>query len=235
MTSRVNPYSVGLPSTNYEGLLLAHSPVGMWMMDETSGNFIDQGSTGNDATPSSGVTHANRTIFGHTAPDFSGSIGGYAAITHNAALEPWAGAGAKATYITMCRFDALTSWTMLLSKGASYFGPMNGSYLWYTNHAGLGVTHMGSTAASLNTDYVFAWTLDQAAGPRVKLYVNGVLVNDKTFVSGTASASPEPVYISRYSSDNYHVNGAIAGTALFDKVLTQTEITELYDAAVAGP
>ena len=84
--------------------------------------------------------------------------------------------------------------------------------------------------ASLNGWVFYAFTFDNATG-LAKTYINGALVNttQETDGSATVRTSAEPLYLGRNGSANlYHVKGLLDEVRLYDKALTDAEVSALY-------
>jgi len=69
------------------------------------------------------------------------------------------------------------------------------------------------------------WTFD---GITQKRYINGILTNSSSACQGTPYNSAGDVYIGSRSADMY-LNGLIDEVMIFNRSLTQQEITNLYN------
>ena len=123
-TGIVNPYAVAAGGLSYEDECLADSPVGLWMMNETSGTtIVNQGSSGTAGNGSYGTTFspvlAGDTLFGLTTPDFQNSQD-FVLMTYPVGSTPDAGVTGAATWEYLFRIDG--------SLGAYHFGILPAPY-----------------------------------------------------------------------------------------------------------
>ena len=79
----------------------------------------------------------------------------------------------------------------------------------------------------LNNWYHVVATYDTSAGQ--KLYVNGNLVASGT-TTGTVTTNTGNLYVGSYYSTGYKYSGRLDEFAIFDKVLTPTEVSYLYNS-----
>jgi len=113
-------------------------------------------------------------------------------------------------------------------SGGNYFGfylattsdVAGGLRIWYDNN---GRTVLSYTF-SINTWYNIAIT---SSGSTILVYVNGTLVNTISSVS-TTHAGPIGIGLSRY--DNNYWLGNISACAIYNRVLTASEITQNFNA-----
>ena len=229
----------------YEGVVLGQNPVGLWMLNETSGTAIDTGTAGVDGVYSaSGITRAGTTVFGLTSPDFWGSSSQSLIIPDDPAWSSYAPASGSQSWVALMRADQLGlkhfwnknnasshEWTHEISHS----GPKYKVNIYSGGTALIGRATWTGTDPILNKEYHYAVTYDHATNT-TKLYLNGVLKVTDTNWSGSASGTSADMWIGNDEGNTARPwDGGLCGLGLFDRVLTQTEITEQHAAAVAGP
>jgi len=82
------------------------------------------------------------------------------------------------------------------------------------------------------SDYFDTWAfITFATNPlQSSLYINGVLVGTNSYIAGTQWTSPGTLFSIGYSSDaGFSMSGKIGGVILYDRELTQLEVTAEYD------
>jgi len=243
----VNPYAVtpgGPPG--YEGAVLKQGPVGFWMLNETSGDAIDTGSAGIDGVyTGTGITRASASVFGLTAPRFGSNYQSKVVVPNNSAWAVAGGYSATASWVALVRTYVTTgtqAWMAKYSQNGREWALEvdTATPRWLpsvdrggTSHGVAELSYTNSPVAY--TDYHVALTYNYPA-QQFYLYINGTLVASDTNFSNVNTAMSSDIWIggNEITTGRYW-NGAICGVAIFDKVLSQTEITAQYDAAVAGP
>lgn len=88
-----------------------------------------------------------------------------------------------------------------------------------------------SPALATNTWYHFAVTFDDAGGGFRRLYVNGTLVASQTGQSAHGTSGTELAIGESLFFVNREFAGLIDEVAVFDRALTNTEISNIYSAA----
>jgi serine/threonine protein kinase len=88
----------------------------------------------------------------------------------------------------------------------------------------------GNTPALSNTWYHIAMTYD---GAFLKLYVNGKL-DGSAGVSGPVLTSDQPLVIGGESPGPWNFNGLIDEVSLYDRALSEAEVSSIYQAGSAG-
>jgi hypothetical protein len=95
--------------------------------------------------------------------------------------------------------------------------------------------HSGNYKYKVNSWVLYTWTFSNTT-KKSKTFINGKLVSEVTENDTNAylRTSSEPMYIGRNGSqDVYHVNGSIDELRIYDRVLSNTEVTSLYNAGLA--
>ena len=93
-------------------------------------------------------------------------------------------------------------------------------------------TYATYATGALDTDQFIVYTYDRTI-PKIICYVDGSEANTRGATIYLTEDAGEALQIGGEPGTKAY-GGAICGVALFDKVLTPSEITALYDAAVAG-
>ena len=248
-TGIVNPYSVAAAGgLSYEGECLADNPVGLWMMDETSGTtVVNQGSSGtagNGSYPSLySPSLAGDTLFGLTTPLFHAKTD-QALVTYPAGYTPDAGLTGAATWEVLFRLDAasFSSVTYLFSYGPAPYKPVyiyvltNGlMQIFILTSTGYSVTSTSLPSGSIvaGTEYHFVMTYDRAA-QRVEVWLNGVSAAVSTAFPGgrTTGAGPLTQTIGNFlpGASTGGVTGSMGGYAMYPGVLSNARIAAHYAA-----
>ena len=107
-------------------------------------------------------------------------------------------------------------------------------YGWVCNSPYNGRTAPITNYTSLNTWGHYVWSVDSTTGYTTKLYFNGVQIDDTNFSSGTPTSIPNTSISLTVGVDGYGLLGPIYGSMgfirLYNKVLTQQEINQNYNA-----
>jgi|TARA_B110000881_G_C18439599_1_gene445208 hypothetical protein len=248
-TGIVNPYAVAAGGLSYEDECLADSPVGLWMMNETSGTtIVNQGSSGTAGNGSYGTTFspvlAGDTLFGLTTPDFQNSQD-FVLMTYPVGSTPDAGVTGAATWEYLFRIDG--------SLGAYHFGILPAPYnaLMAFSQAsgtysaqilttyGASPMYVYAPAGTLvsGTEYHCVITYDRAA-PRLEVWINGVSVaavttlNSNTSTGTAALTQPVGGYskTSGTTGIGSTLGGSLGGYAMYAGVLSNARIADHYAA-----
>jgi len=206
--------------------------------DESSGNLLDQVTT-NDGT-NSGVTQGSGGIIDNA---YTYGAADYTSIA-NGTLDLQ---GVKSVNVWVYPTSFAASEGMILSKASGgavipfriadqAFGAGDGKPVLYIGSNTGDISITSTIAMTLNqwNMVTTTWTGDTTVNG-MKIYVNGSLGAEGTF-SGTQETSTNPSYFGKNNSTG---NGGFAGrldeTGIWNKVLTQTEITELYNSGAGFP
>ena len=118
----------------------------------------------------------------------------------------------------------------------SYVGATNRIILyWWTNNIVYFGVRNGSTSPTASSSLtIYDWnhiagTFDGATNT-IKLYINGVLADTKTGQPSSTSANVGSNFKIGISNGSTYSNGNIDEVSLYDKVLTQEEITSISSA-----
>jgi hypothetical protein len=115
--------------------------------------------------------------------------------------------------------------------GATYgSGPnifFSGNFINWNTGDGAGNPFSGSSYPDSNWHYIVV-TNDPATN--AKLYIDGVLIGTAAY-RNTLSTNSNNLWLGRFSGDNnYTINGNIAGTQIYNRVLSATEVLQNYNA-----
>ncbi len=100
--------------------------------------------------------------------------------------------------------------------------------VWTRTGIGSGVTSIDtSNGIPLNEWVQIVFVLNGTNG---KVYKNGSEILSGTFTQTPATLSSAPVWISRYSSPGYYIDGKSTACMLYNRALTATEVAQNYNA-----
>ncbi|MDD2782018.1 LamG-like jellyroll fold domain-containing protein, partial [Sulfuricurvum sp.] len=114
-------------------------------------------------------------------------------------------------------------------------------YVYRDHKAGLSVWQSSGSSymeisggdLALNTWYHISGVLKKGSFARV--YINGNLVVESTSgFSGTTTNGTSPLYIARRGSGNNYLNGYVDEVKIFDKALSQAQVTGIYTNELSG-
>jgi hypothetical protein len=127
------------------------------------------------------------------------------------------------------------------SVGINFAAPINRLIAFMFGDSGSDVYPYGSTSLPTNTWFMAAYVFDRTSS--IKIYYNGVLetLNGAATISQWSSVnfqSPNPFRIGSYTSSNNTgilspINGNIAITQVYHRVLSQAEILQNFNATRA--
>jgi hypothetical protein len=247
-TGLVNPYAIS-GGLSYEEECLADNPVGLWMMNETSGTtIVNQGSSGTAGNGSYGTTYspvlAGDTLFGLTTPDFQNSQD-FVEMTYPVGFTPDAGLTGAATWEYLFRIDGALGAYHFGILPAPYnvlmaFSQANGNFsAQILSSGGTAVMYVYAGAAVLvsGTEYHCVVTYDRAS-PRLEVWLNGVSVASITTLNwagstGTAALTQPVGGYSRTSGSTgigSTLGGSLGGYAMYAGVLSNARIAAHYAA-----
>lgn len=235
------------PAPDHDALVLAKSPSGFWLLNESSGtnaaSLID--SPTKDGTAATGVLlGAGTTAGGDFCPTFDGSNSADITVPDHTDFSSHSGASGTWSLTTWIYG---TQWTGanrgIVSKGGSPLG----TYEWQLVLTNAGVlvaafyTSSGSVIAgaltgptlSLSTWYHIGLTYDRAAQQFI-MYVDGVNVASDSSISSNSSNQSAVLRIGgrgdQAVTDKFI--GSISRVALYPTVLSSTEINDMFSAGV---
>lgn len=207
--------------------------VGYWKMDEGGlTNVIDYSGNGNNGTNINGATLTNGVVGG--ALGFNG-MSQYIAIPitnlSQGTISAWAYpnlTGSSSNYI-VCRGH----------NGGGFFqnfilGPDGVSNtVWRIQCADSGGTVLavssGVYIVKTNWQFVCGTFSNNASSTTCNIYVNGILAGTATRTTGTLGTLPQTTDIGAYDGALNFFNGFIDDVRIYNRVLSATEITNLYN------
>jgi len=241
----VNPYAISAGTLSYEDECKADTPLGLWMLDETSGTVATNQGSASASNASYGSTYSpvlgTRTIFGLTTPDFQGTD--VVTLTDNAALgASHAGVTGTGTWEFLFRQDTTVAvahlWQKFANGAPTDFWIADGGLFiaGIRDSAGSSVTSIFAFSAitAADTDYHIVVTYDRA-NQTEELWINGVSTATDTTASGSTSTSTVGMGFGGKdaTSSGQGLNGSAGGYALYSQVLSDARIAAHYDALTA--
>lgn len=228
----VNPYAIAPSGPTYEEEVLADTPLGLWMLDETSGTVAtDQGSVGEDGDYGSTYSPVlgTRTVFGLTAPDFQTSA--VVTVPHNAAMNlDHVGASGTFTVEFLFRLDVTAGAQAFFHNGPVECWQFAAELIGNVKTSG-GATVMDLSIVSFaaaDTDYHFVMTYNRST-PRLEAWLNGVSIGVDTTASGSSSDDGTDTWFGAHTATaGLPMNGAICGVAFYSQVLSDARIADHY-------
>ena len=197
-----------------------------------NGNANDESTNGNNFTNSGATLTTDRFGNVNEAYNFSGTS---QSMTVN---SPSFTFGPSSTFtVSLWIYKPSLSYGVALMNSSG----VSGNFVWnvQTSSAGnyqFGANKQGGTWAWAQSTYVInQWyhvvaTFNNGA---MTLYENGVQVVTQTFTQTTAATTNLPLYLGKGHAGNYYT-GKIDDLGIWDRVLTQAEITSLYVGCNVG-
>ena len=187
----------------------------------TVGTPTDSVST-NNGTIVGGVTYTQGVV--GNAFQFDGSTG-YVSLPNDSfkptgpfSITTWV----KSSAIGAVRGILASSVSISFTSGFRLYIGTNGKiYLEYNSS-----WFVGTTTLLANTWYNVTVTYD---GTTYKIFLNGSLESSQAGSALTWQAGTTGFSIGKYANSSYYFNGAIDGTTVWTKALTNDEITQLYN------
>lgn len=240
--------TLNVTTSPYAAAVLADGPIAYWRLNESSGtsaaDATGNGHTGTyENTPTLGVTG----VMTDGSRDSAVNVGG----TQHVLGSDWSDLEfpnlAPYTLEMWIRPDAVPgngSFALLLAKQGA-FGALNdgwdfllegtasGAFIEMNRGAdeGKGVVKSDVGAIVADVTYYIAATFD---GSELRLYINGVVVDDDT-TSANMTTNSAVLSIGRDAgSNNWNFDGDIDEVAIYDRALTPTEVTEHYEIGTSG-
>ena len=233
-------YELGDP----DNAAISNDLIGHWELDETSGpTAADSTVNANDGTMT-GTTSVSGPFT--NAFEFDGT-GDYVSVAHDADLNI-TGDITVSAWIYPHTFGSGYDENRIMFKGAGTHGDnlftldMDDSNITFNLHENSGPANTaagcdatdeecarGATTLSANTWYHVVGTYD---GATARIYVNGTLDGSNDFVS-TGTGNTDPLMIGGRDNNTDMFDGAIDDVRLYDRALSDSEISAMYQAA--GP
>jgi hypothetical protein len=210
----------------YVSAVLADGPVGYWSLEEKAGTTAIDNSASSLNGTYNGPTLGQSGAMPLYAPLFDGA-NDYVQIADAAPLD-----------VTDLTLEAWISWNgtsgerVILNKESTYmFAVKNGAFQAAVEASGPGSWFwVGTQPISMNTWTHVVATYDSSTGI-LSTYVNGVLDTAMFNQGGAVLANNNPLQIGKRSIGSFF-GGGIDEVAVYDSVLTPTQIAAHYSAAV---
>lgn len=223
--------AAGGGGTTYEDEVNALGPVRYWRLGDSSGTTaVDETGNGNGTYVNSPTLGVAGLLAGDadTAVDFDG--------TNDYVDTGWNGPAGSHTVTFWVDLDVSSAchiWSNHShASGEHVIVGVNGTSKFYsfwddgTNDPGA----VATTTVSTGTTYFIAATFDDSDGT-TKIYVNGTLETTAVLGAWNGYDPGQTCYIARRrSATGNEMNGTLDEFAVFDKILTSTEISDLYTA-----
>ncbi len=221
--------TITLSPSLYAPTILADGPVGYWHLGEASGTVAaDSSGNGHTGTYSGTYTQGNTSLLPHgygkciqsaAAAWISIQSGWISSVSSNISLECW------------FKPEDFSNAPALLCTYTGGFGlGMNsGGYLDISDP---GVTNLATDTTLLVLGTIYYVVATWSSTGVINFYINGVLSSTSTG-HGAAPAGVDPFTLMNYdnNSGGNYLNGNIQEVAIYNKVLTATQIANHYAAA----
>lgn len=205
-------------------MTLTDNLVAYWKMDEASGSRAD--SVGS-YTLTDNNTCGSRSGIISSATDFIDTNTEFLSLADNADMS-YTGAENRSLQFWF-NPDSVTGVNTIMSKWAN---TTDQEWLVYLNGSTLtlGVLQQGAelTKASITTGAWWHVVVTMNSSKGLELFVNGTSAGTKTSV-GTVAGTGSEVRFGQNSTTNFY-DGAIDEAAFWTRVITSTEVTQLYNA-----
>jgi hypothetical protein len=234
---------------SYFSDVMAEGPIALYKLDEPAGStvFVDSSGNGRDGAIDAGVTLDQASFMPSQSEgcwQMNAAEGGL--VTGASWMVPASG---EITYLAPCYITLYDSDTTVLAARANIAGSNAASIkAWSITvtgtggvqgriYSGTGATVVLSSAAGvvpLNTPCLVAFRQNATS---VQFLVNGVVVATSALAGGLVSfaTNTAPLSIARSQTTSvYGFNGKTAMHAMFDKILSDATILDLYNAMMDG-
>jgi len=210
--------------------------VGYWPFN---GNANDESGNGNNGTVNGATLTSDRFGNGNKAYSYDG-VNDFIEVQNNSSLNP--------TYYTISAWVNPSGFYLNNQDDANYIVGKGNDYnqgnfsLLYKSlnrkaYGAIGVFNFVNSTSSINTGnwYNLISTWD---GTTLKIYFNGILENTSVFNSINVGSSNESLFFGTMATNQtwpYWLNGKIDDIGIWNRALTQQEITNLYTAQFIPP
>jgi hypothetical protein len=222
------------PPASYASVVGADAPVGWWRLGETSGTTAANQAGGGAGTYAGGVTLNQPSLLAtdmvNRAVAFNGSSGRVTVanaaalqLTNRVSLEAW---------IRPTSLPSTGVFRTVMTKAESYSLQFNGPRLELTIiQSGTRRRLQTPTGAIVaGGTYHVVGTFD---GTTQRLYVNGAQVASAA-LSGSATVTTSPLVIGSWDGSSEFFNGTIDEPAVYNAVLSATQVAAHYRAGLTG-
>ncbi|MEN3314727.1 MAG: hypothetical protein V7605_961 [Acidimicrobiaceae bacterium] len=216
------------PAPAYRATVVGDAPVAYWRLGETSGTSAIDTVGANTGIYRNGVAVGAASLTSDTA-DRAASFDGVndsVAVPSSAGLSP-TGAVTVEAWVRPSAVPAAGSFASIVTKAESYALQFNGPRLEFTTMAGGTRRRVQAAAGAVvaGQTYHVVGTFD---GTTQRLFVNGAQVATATF-SGAMSVNANRVVLGSWDTASEFLNGTIDDAAVYNKVLTATQVATHYN------
>ena len=215
---------------------LSYGLIGHWMLDDTSGAFVDSSGNSNDGTNNGGVQYASSGIVVAAA----GFDGVDDEITLNDSVYDELSEMTVCSWIYNSTYTGSNSFHRMVRKGefnngsagwGLYIGRTNGQVGFY--HLDVNLYQRVNGILAFDTWGHFCGTYDSASvGDYFKFFYNGVEQAGSELVSSQTGVPDDtglPITIGSDDLDNTH---RLDDVRIYDRILAQQEIQKIYELSV---
>lgn len=237
--------SIPGPSTS-----LATNLISVYEMNEESGTSITDSFGTNNGTIQTGWVINQPGLMGKCGQTDPSTRAGYISIPHNSAFNPHLGNFSINTWIKYSGDPLYSKIAGVLTKGDGLSGTEfelvlrgggsadynRGFYFRFSKdftNENFGPSTDKTAIVGNGSWHMITLSIDMSAATKARVYLDGVEVGNKATVSSDV-VNTYPVLIGRYGS-SFPMLGFIDQTAFWNKALTTTEITLLYNSGAGLP
>ena len=214
--------------------------VGYWSF---TGNANDVSGNGNNGTNNGATLTTDRFGNANSCYSYNG-VSSYINVPNSVSLQ-FNGGITISTWVNASQIPVgqINSTSYILSKGSDGGTPRSWTSIFDTNGTALGIWDSAGTSGSfvsipqttfpfsINNWYNIIYTFD---GTTSKSYANGVLISSVPTTVTAFSNSYDLKFGRRHTTGlPYFFNGKIDDIGIWNRALTQTEITNLYQAEIS--
>lgn len=230
------PYSGPVPIDDFETLLLAHSPLGYWKLDESTGTIaVDSSGNGNHGTYIGSPTFRQGEIFPGGSNGCELTTSDYVTIP-NGALVSGDSERTVGLFVEVAAFDGTS---FLVSWGEDSNGRGYSLEIGRNGDGSFGINMRGTGWIFASNDDLFStdeplFLVEVYTGSRVQGYINGVQVHNNSRSSANTTAANGAIGRRLFSNPN-PTPGKFSDVFILNKALDSTEVSDLYQAALGEP
>jgi hypothetical protein len=192
----------------------------------TGGGWADKSGNNNHGTLLNGITYSTNglgsLVFDGVDDTISFSSNTLLNTPNGFTAEVWTKFNNSSAHVLIHK-DSVYSIRRANSTTLQWADGTNWSY------ANWGSTSPSFTYNTSNTNKYYQ-IIATKSGSLVSIYLDGILIVQKTFGSTGVGGNTNPLYIGSYSGANSFLNGSIAITRVYNKALTAEEVLQNYEA-----
>jgi len=201
--------------------------VGHWRLDAETG-ATDLSPYSNNGTANGGLSFGSATdqhAQANRATTFDG-VNQYVNIPDNASLQNVN----DMTISAWIKLNNTTGYKWIVCKNyfnEYCFGTIASELRFYNGDGGYEAGD--SSGANISTSWTYVTVVRTSSGKNVDFYVNGAYISSWNYTK-TITASSGNVYIGTRNDFYTYFNGSIDDVRIYNRALSQTEITQLYQS-----